>query len=231
MSGKGGKAHGPGPRSYEALRWLARLDVAGVEPLGLAMGFGRRATYSHLARLVDAGLVIRAYDRGGSVIAITPAGRRAIGVTRASVPVGALHGLGLQHARAVSWVAARLTIHERDWVAGRTLRRDRSWRFDIVWRVTRDGHFPALGILLSSTRVAIEVELWHRSPHRLRATLAGYEDAIAAGRLGGVIYVSDRPDVLAAVERSASRVGLAGTELRLRQLSDLQANARRPAVE
>ena len=100
MSGKGGKARGPGPRSYEALRWLARLDVAGVEPLGLAMGFGRRATYSHLARLVDAGLVVRSYDRGGSVVAITPAGRRSIGVTRASVPVGALHGLGLQHARA-----------------------------------------------------------------------------------------------------------------------------------
>jgi len=99
VSGRGGKARGPGPRSFEALRWLARLDVAGIEPLGLALGFGRRATYSHLARLADAGLIVRAYDPGGSVVAITAAGRRAIGQPRAHVRVGATHGFGLQHAR------------------------------------------------------------------------------------------------------------------------------------
>ena len=75
MSGRGGKARGPGLRSFEALRWLARLDVAGIEPLGLALGFGRRATYSHIARLADAGLLTRMYDRDGSVVAITPTSR------------------------------------------------------------------------------------------------------------------------------------------------------------
>jgi DNA-binding transcriptional ArsR family regulator len=110
------KSAGPGPRSFEALRWLARLDVAGIEPLGLALGFGRRATYSHLARLADAGLVVRAYDPDGSVVAITAAGRRALNGPRAQVRLGATRGRGLQHVRAVSWVAALLTIRARAWV-------------------------------------------------------------------------------------------------------------------
>ena len=59
VSGRGGKARGPGPRSFEALRWLARLEVAGIEPLGHALGFGRRATYSHVERLARAGLIVR----------------------------------------------------------------------------------------------------------------------------------------------------------------------------
>src|SRR4051794_34978860 len=62
VSSGGGRVRGPGWRSFEALRWLARLEIAGVEPLGLALGFGRRATYSHLARLADAGLLVRACD-------------------------------------------------------------------------------------------------------------------------------------------------------------------------
>jgi DNA-binding transcriptional ArsR family regulator len=87
VSGRGGKARGPGPRSFEALRWLARLEVAGLEPLGLALGFGRRATYSHLERLAGAGMLVRAFDRDGSVVAITAAGRRAVGAEKGDVRV------------------------------------------------------------------------------------------------------------------------------------------------
>ena len=49
-----GRARGPGPRSVDALKWLDRVDVAGVEPLGLALGFGWRVTYSHIERLAAA---------------------------------------------------------------------------------------------------------------------------------------------------------------------------------
>ena len=84
------------------MRWLARLDVAGVEPLGLAMGFGQSATYSHVARLAAAGLVVRVFDPGGSMVAITAEGRRAIAADRGDVRAGATHGSGLRHARAVS---------------------------------------------------------------------------------------------------------------------------------
>src|SRR3954467_8988306 len=91
VSGRSGKVRGPGWRSLDALRWLARLEVAGIEPLGLALGFGRRATYSHLARLADAGYVVRSFDAAGSVVAVTPAGRRACGADRGDLRVGATH--------------------------------------------------------------------------------------------------------------------------------------------
>src|SRR5690349_4685393 len=103
MSGRGGRARGPGHRSYEALRWLARLEVAGIEPLGIALGFGWRTTYSHVERLAKAELLVRAFDREGSVVAITAAGRRAVGDDRGELRAGATHGSGLRHARAVSW--------------------------------------------------------------------------------------------------------------------------------
>ena len=73
MSGPGGRPRGPGPRSFAALRWLARVEVAGLEPLGHALGFAQSVTYSHVARLVAAGLAVRVFDPGGSVVAITAA--------------------------------------------------------------------------------------------------------------------------------------------------------------
>ena len=105
----GGRARGPGPRSYEILRWLERLEVAGLEPLRLAHRLGERAIYSHVERLAAYGLVARIYDRDGSLVAITLAGRRAV---RPDIFDGRLPRAGLvrnaqsAHARAVSWAAA-----------------------------------------------------------------------------------------------------------------------------
>jgi hypothetical protein len=199
------------------------LDVAGIEPLGLALGFGRRATYSHLARLADVGLVVRAYDPGGSVVAITAAGRRAIGEPRSQVRIGATHGLGLQHANAVSWAAALLTLRDRTWAGAREMRRDPSWLIPFDWSI---GHRPDLGVFVGGTRVAIEVELWRRPPSRLRSALSGYDGAIASGQIGGVISISDRADVLDALTRAAGRVGLPDRCFRTRRLADVRAAAR-----
>src|SRR3954447_13147922 len=180
MSGRGGRARGPGWRSLEALAWLARLEVAGLEPLGLAMGWGRRAVYSHVARLMRTGLVVRAFDRDGSVVAITAAGRRAIGADKGDVRAGATHGSGLRHARAVSWVAALLTVRERSWVSERELRDDPDWQVPVVWAANRGRHRPDLGVVMGQARVAVEVELSLKSPRRLEAILAGHEEAIAS---------------------------------------------------
>ena len=232
MSGRGGRARGPGWRSLEALRWLERLEVAGVEPLGHALGFGWRATYSHVARLAEAGLVVRAFDRGGSVVAITAAGRREIGADRGDVRAGATHGSGLRHARAVSWVAALLTLREREWISERELRGIEDWQVPVVWAASRGRHRPDLGVVMRGARVAVEVELSHKSPRRLAAILAGHEDAITSGRTaGGLIYVSDRADVLAAVMRAATRAGLPERRFRTRALADVQAEVRRLSDE
>src|SRR3954447_22173232 len=228
MCGRGGKARGPGPRSYEALQWLSRVDVAGIEPLALAMGFGPSVMYSHVARLAAAGLVVRVFDPGGSMVAITAEGRRAIHADRGDVRAGATHGSGLRHARAVSWVAAILTIRERQWLSERELRGQEQWQVPVIWTASRGRHRPDAGVLIRGARVAIEVELSHKSPRRLQTILSGYEHAIARGALsGGLIYVCDRPDVLAAVRRAPDRVALPRGSFVTRTLESVQADARR----
>jgi DNA-binding transcriptional ArsR family regulator len=209
------------------LRWLARLEVAGVEPVEHALGFARSVAYSHVARLADAGLVVRAFDREGSVVAITAAGRRWIGDDKGDVRAGATHGSGLRHARAVSWVAALLELRERAWMSEREVRRDDGWLVPVVWASSRGRHRPDLGIVVREARVAVEVELSHKSPRRLQAILAGYTEALASGQIrGGVIYVSDRADVLDAVSRAADRVGVPERRFRTRLLGDVQAEVR-----
>ncbi len=211
------------------MAWLARVEVAGIEPLGLAMGFGHRGTYSHVARLARAGLLERFSDAGGSVVAITAAGRRAVDADRGDVRAGATHGSGLRHARAASWVAALLTVREREWLSERELRGCDGWEIPVVWTGSRGRHRPDLGVVMpGGVRVAVEVELSHKSPRRLRAIFAGHEQAITSGQIaGGLIYVSDRADVLAAVRRAAERAGLPERRFRTRSLGDVQAEVRR----
>ena len=211
----------------DALRWLDRLDVAGVEPLGLAVGFGWRVTYSHLERLAAAGLAERVYDRDGTVAVITRPGRRRVGSDRGEVRRSFVVGDSRAHARAVSWLAALVTLRGREWVSDREMRELPDWRMPVIWGEARGTHRPDLGVGVDGRRVAVEVELSCKAPRRLRAILAGYEREISAGRLsGGVLYVSDRPDVLVAVTRAARRVGLPPDRFRTRALEDVQSEVR-----
>jgi hypothetical protein len=100
----------------------------------------------------------------------------------------------------------------------------------VIWTQHRGQHRPDLGIEVDGVRVAIEVELSHKSPRRLRAILAGHEVAISSGQIGGgLIYVSDRPDVLAAVERAAGRIGMPRERFRTRPLADVRGEVLRRA--
>jgi hypothetical protein len=166
----------------------------------------------------------------GSVVAITAGGRRAIGADRGDIRAGATHGSELRHPRAVSWVAALLTLRERQWISDRELRGQEHWQIPVVWAASRGRHRPDAGVLIKGSRVAIEVKLSHQSPRRLPAILSGYEHAIAMGTLvGGLIYVSDGPDVLAAVRRAANRVALPEGSFTTRPLEAVQTDARRLA--
>ena len=231
VSRRSGRARGPGPRSVEALEWLARLDVAGLEPLGLALGTRRATTYSHVARLASVGWVTRLYDRDGSVVAITREGRQAVGLAGGGARPGQLSGVGRAHARAVSWMAALMTIRDREWVSDREARERADWLVPVMWAGSQGTHRPDLGVTLSGQRVAVEVELSHKAPRRLRAILAGYEAAIESGALsGGVLYVSDRPAVLDTVRRAAEQAGIPGDRFRTRELAEIQASARKEAA-
>ncbi len=143
----------------DALRWFDRLDVAGVEPLGLALGFGWRVTYSHLERLAVAGLAERVYDRDGTVAVITRGGRRRVGSDRGAVRRGLVVGDSRAHARAVSWLAALVTLRGREWVSDREMRELPDWRVPVIWGDSRgshrpDGHGRASQVLPSSSGLA-----------------------------------------------------------------------------
>lgn len=227
-----GKARGPGPRSFEALSWLERLEVAGLEPFALAHGFGQRAAYSHVERLASAGLVERVYDREGSLIAITRAGRRAVrpdiydGRPARTGPTGAS---GRAHLRAVSWAATRATLRGLEWVSEREMRGRAEWQVPVIWN-RRGTHRPDLGVIINGDLVAFEVELTAKSPDRLRTILDGYEHQVATGRLNGVYYLSDRPAVLRGVERAAAAAGLSPARFGLVSLAEFQAEIRRQAA-
>lgn len=222
----GGVARGPGPRSLEMLGWVDRVEVADLEALGLAVGVGRSALYSHAGRLEVAGLVERVPDREGSVLLITPAGRRLVGKDLGRVGPGLGSLFGRTHGRAVSWVAAHATLKGRDWVSDREARTRPEWLVPLLWTGGRRSHRPDLGVVLAGGRIAVEVELSRKSSQRLRAILAGYAAELLAGRLSGVLYFSDRPDVLRRVQQEAGAVGVPAWGLRTRGLEEIKTEVR-----
>lgn len=223
----GGEVRGPGPRSLEALRWIERLDAVGLDALGCAIGFGRRAGYSHVRRLEAEGLVRRVYDREGSLVAITPSGRRRARPDlsdRRCIQLGAVRSRAA-HARATSWLAARATLRGQTWLSEREIGPGSGW---LLTRVGGGSptHRADLGVVVEGVRVAVEVELTAKAPTRLRAILSAYEDRIAAGALAGVAYVCDDERVDHAVRRAAAYVGLRDDVFRLMTLSQVVVETR-----
>lgn len=228
----GGEVKGPGPRSFAALRWLEPLDAVGLEALACAMGFGRRAAYSHVGRLEQDASVVRVYDRDGSLVAVTPAGRRKARPDRTECRAqlrGVLRSRAA-HARAVSWVAARATLRGERWVGEREMRGAGSWQLAVIGAPRRT-HRADLGVLVGGVRVAVEVELTAKAPARLRAILSAYEDRIYAGQLARVAYVYDDELVARAVRRAAVRVGLRDDVFGLVPLDRVIAETRSLAAE
>lgn len=209
------------------LALVARLEVASVEALQCAFALSRSVMYSHLRRLTEAAMVLRlrGYGHGGAV-AITRQGRRSLALPAADAPAGTQHGLGMRHGLAVSWVAALLELRDRAWVSDSELRQRPDWRVQVIWPGSRSTHRPDLGATIGDARVAIEFERTQKRARRLRAILAGYEDAIASAELSGVLYVYEHPAVARLVQREAAVVGLAEPHIRLRQLGDVIAEAR-----
>ena len=116
----------PGPGSYRLLAWVARLGIAGIEPARLVLGVSQAVAYSHVARLVDAGLLWRCWigDGGGGVVAVTRAGRaRGARARLRRRGDAALGGAALgAHGRAVSWAAAAAELRGVEWLGPAQLR-------------------------------------------------------------------------------------------------------------
>src|SRR5215203_4423354 len=134
----GGRPRAPGPRSFELLEFVARLDVAAVGALQCAFALSRSVTYSHLQRLHDEELVSRLHSHDhGSAVAVTRHGRKHLALPPGDVPTGAQYGLGLRHSQAVSWVAALLELRGRAWVSDREMCSRPDWQTPVMWPASR----------------------------------------------------------------------------------------------
>ena len=203
-------AHGEGRRETRGWRavlgWLARLRVAGIEPMAAGLGVSPRAVRTHARRLEAEALAKRPrlYDGGGGMLAITPRGLHRAGYEISSRTTTSSVS-GLTHGRAVSWIAAHCARKERRWFGPAELRND-GWEVALPRRAGFQAktRLPDLGLILEGReRWAVEFERVEMPGDRLQRILDGYRRAELAGQIDGVLYVcaSER---IARTVRSAS---------------------------
>jgi hypothetical protein len=175
------------------LEWLARVGPAGVDAWACAMGWGRRAAFSHAERLEREGWLARYPMTLGHGLLLVAT---RVGVSMTGLPVvaaGRPAPTWWAHLEACAWTAAWLTARGRELQGCREVAADASWRGELSWRDGkgrhRAGHRPDLAWRTGGGRVAVEVELARKATPRLEAILGLHARWRAGGRTGGVIYV------------------------------------------
>jgi hypothetical protein len=224
----------PGPKSLQALAWLARVGASPVEPVRLVSGWSERLARDHVRRLVDAGLLRRvAMTRGqGSLLVITSAGAAMAALPARRVP-RSVAPTTWAHTCACAWVAAWLQLRRQtrwaadeqmQWWSEREIAADAFWRHEVRYQDRRGhttvGHRPDLAVLIAGRPVAVEVELQRKERARHTANLAMYA-AHRCGEqptFGGVVYVTGSDDVARAVRAAAADAGLSEPRLSIRSL-------------
>jgi hypothetical protein len=210
---------GPGPASIEGLRWLCRVGPAPIDAWACAMGWAPGNARSHAARLTrERSLARVARPPGeGSLFFATRQGTRVAGVDLSPAPAPA--PIWWDHLSACAWVAAWLTIREREMRGPRELMADQLSQGEVkgVAGSRRLVHTTDLvGILPGRRPAVIEVELAHKSKARLRAILGLYCRWIANGKVGACLYVCGNGEVRKLVVAQAEEVGLRETDGSLR---------------
>lgn len=226
----------PGPKSLQALAWVARVGATPFDALALVMGCSRRRALDHLRRLEAAGLVTRAAMRrgDGTLVLLTRAGALEAGCpTRRATRTVAPHGWA--HACGCAWASAWLELRGRAWVSEREVLEDDLWSYDLRYRdhrgTVRVTHRPDLIVQMGSGPIAIEVELQRKAPVRLRGICAMYSELTEPdGPLAGVIYICDRADVTELVMRCAHDSGLASPALSMRSFATVLEQTRAAAA-
>ena len=192
------------------LDWLARVRIAGLEPMSYGVGISERRIRFHAARLERERLVIRSRpDRNGPLLVITPRGLRRAGYPDNSRnPTKSV--TGLLHGRGVSWIAAYCELRGRPWLGPGQLRGD-GWPLQVRQKNGSGPrtHMPDLGFILDGReRWAVEFERVSKSEERLRGILRAYRTAELAGELESVLYVCAEQSIARLVQTVAAEVKL-----------------------
>ena len=223
----------PGPRSIQALSWLARVGATPAEPLGLVLGVTERVAYDHVRRLEAARLVKRVpmWRGQGSLIVLTSAGAVEAGYP-ASRGRRSITPTTWAHASACAWVSAWLEVRGRAWWSEREIVEDDFWRFPVRYQDRRDTaratHRPDLVVQTGTGSIAIQVEVQQRTRTRLHGILSMYTDLTDGDEapLAGVIYVTGNAAIDKIVRCTADRAWLTSPALTCRTLDLVIAQTR-----
>jgi hypothetical protein len=179
------------------------------------MDWAMSTTFSHAARLIDAGLAASCLMRRGH-------GSRFYATRRGVCEVG-LDAVASNappapstwaHWSACALTAAWLSSRDRLVVGSRELQLDQRWHEEIQWGerdgLRRRGHHPDLIAALApgGRWPPIEVELASKSVSRLRSILTMHAGWVAARRTDAVIYVCRSQSGVERVLRHGLEVGL-----------------------
>ena len=195
----------------EALEWVARVRVAGVEPMAIALGVTDRQIRKYATRFEERRLAVRSRlrDGGGAILAITPRGLSEAGLPISSRSTTSSEG-GLAHGRGISWIAAHCEQRGRAWVGPEQLRAE-GWVVEISAAAGPGPltHMPDLGFLMNGgERWAVEFERVSKRSSRLERILEGYREAQLGGDLEAVLYVCGSEAIARQVESVAEEVKL-----------------------
>lgn len=175
------------------------------------MGWAPGNARWHVVRLTDQGWLDRVErPRGkGSLYFAT---RQGVDVAGGDIPPAPEPApTWWLHLDACAWVAAWLTVREREMLGPRELLVHRAWQGELLGLPGPRElvHRPDLvGVVPGRRPAAVEVELRRKSKARLRAILKLHARWIAAGQSGACVYVCGDEEIRQLVLDQAALVGL-----------------------
>lgn len=170
-------------RDRELIRYVARHGLVTVEHIMAAMGVGQAITYRRLARCIAAGLLERraVLCSEPSVIRATQAGIRFVGL---EFPIASLSPGGVEHYLRCASVAHLLVeefgscvLTEREIALAEAEEGSRFASAEVGRRPGDKRLYNRADLLVQACdgrRIAVEVELSSKAPHRLRSILRGW---------------------------------------------------------
>jgi hypothetical protein len=214
-----GRVLNVGPASMAGLVWLARVGPTPLDAWATAMRWSDRTARSHAARLERDELLRRCRMTvgDGALVWATGRGVRRTGVDapRPDPPSATLWA----HWAACGWVAAWLTVRDRDWLGQQELLNLDEWSDTVAWserdRSRRVTHRPDLVVMPPASadseqrrRVPVEVELTRKSDPRLTAIMQHYRRWRQTGHATGLLYVVDSDAMADRIADAAARAGV-----------------------
>lgn len=209
VPGRGAK---PRTRDQELVRFVGRHGVVTVEHVMEAMDVGRTAAYGRVAACIEGGLLERlAILRSEpSLLRATRSGLRYAGL---GLPVAAVSPGGVRHSLACASVAQRVVrtkgqdavMTERELVLAEQIEGKAIASAEVG--KLRGGrarlHRPDLVVLGGEEKIAVEVELTPKAPHRLDELIRAWRRALCVKE---VHYLCAPGQTHRAVERAVARV-------------------------